>query len=290
MTNDRILRVLAAGLAVLAAAGVAPAQPKTGDREPSGYVRLSEPDAAEGREVLERVRRSGLAASAYVEFELRTLPRRGPERLLAGRLWTRTTETGQGTLVDVRGRGGFRLLLENGPVPSLWQLDPEDPAPRQVVGAAMLKPLSGTQFTPFSLQMPFLYWEEAVYEGVVRLRGRPAHAFELRPPLGFPAAEAGFAAVRLWVDTQFGAVNQFALIDAAGEEVQTFAVLELKKLGEDWMVRSIDLRDRRTGDKTRLTVRAAALHQEFEPWRFTPAGFATGLPPVPEAAVVPLDT
>jgi hypothetical protein len=48
------------------------------------------------------------------------------------------------------------------------------------------------------------------------------------------------------------------------------SVLDLKKAGEQWMVKTIDLRDERTRHKTRFQITGVALEQDFSPVIFSP--------------------
>jgi hypothetical protein len=60
-------------------------------------------------------------------------------------------------------------------------------------------------------------------------------------------------------------------LDANGRVLTTFSLGELKKVAEQWTLKSIDLRNENTRDKTRFSVTAAALGLEFAPALFEPA-------------------
>ena len=45
--------------------------------------------------------------------------------------------------------------------------------------------------------------------------------------------------------------------------LKTLSILDLKKIGDQWIVKSVDFRDETTRNKTRFAVTAAALNQNF---------------------------
>jgi hypothetical protein len=66
---------------------------------------------------------------------------------------------------------------------------------------------------------------------------------------------------------------------------KTISLLDLKKVGEQWILKSIDVRDTRTRDKTRLTVTAAALDLNWPAQTFLAANLGDD-PPQPAAEKV----
>jgi len=285
-----VLRRLTATLAfswraffVLALAGVAiaPAAPAGRKvRPPPTYVQIGQPDQAEGGRILRSFRGMGIVGDFYLDFTLQVRPRRGAEREIAGRLWGGRNEQGAVSRIGLSdtAAGERRLLLQNGPNPTAWTWTPGQDEPAAIALGDLFAPLvPETQISAFDLQMPYLYWEEFVFEGVSRIRGRPAHTFLLYPPADFLAAYPGLSGVRVHLDTQFGALVQSELLDERGRVFRSLAVLDLKKVGEQWMVKSIDLRDERTRDKTRFLVTGAALSLDLAGAVFTPAGLPESL-------------
>jgi hypothetical protein len=84
--------------------------------------------------------------------------------------------------------------------------------------------------------------------------------------------------VRAFLDTQFNALMQTERLGANGQVLTTFALGELKKIGEQWMLKSVDLRNETTRDKTRFLVTAAALNLEFAPALFEPGRLIDDVP------------
>jgi hypothetical protein len=263
-------------LFVLAAAFAGPvfAQPSKTVGPPADRAASGKADQAEGARILAEFQRSGIAGDYWLEFELRVLPRRGQERVIPGVLLGTRGPDGPVSLVNVAGE---RWLIASGPRPEAWRTTGGTPAT-----APPAEALAGTGITVFDLQMPFLYWRDFVYEGKAVIRGRPAHSFILRPPAGDPAAApAGLTGVRVLLDVEFQALVQAEELGPDNTVLKTIALLELKKSGEQWLVKTIDVRDTRTRDKTRFTVRAAALGLAWPRGTFSPGSLDAALPPVP---------
>jgi len=235
-------------------------------------------DPAEGRAALEQMRQLGIAGDYYLEFQLRILPRRGEESFVNGQLWGSRNEIGPVTRVRLVSPASAktppterRLLIQNGPQSSVWRADPNGGV-EMLGGASLFEPMvPDTQLTAFDLQMPFIYWNNFSYEGLTRFRGRPAYVLLLRPPPDFAAKHPALTAVRVYLDTQFKALMQTELIGVEGAVTKTLSVVDLKKVDEQWIVKTIDVRDEATRNKTRFNVTAAALGLEFSRTLFQPA-------------------
>ncbi len=261
--------------ALLAAGGLTTpvwAQPG-GNRPPPSFLQTGKPDQEEGRRILEEFRRQGIPGDYYLAFELRVLPRRGDERVLRGSLWGSRNPDGPISRVEVQpdqaGAPALRLLAQGGAKPALWETSGAAVEPRGVAG--LFAPVAGTDLTAFDLQMPFLYWPDFVYEGLARMHGRPAHQFLLYPPADVAAQHPELTGVRVYLDTQYVALVQAELIGAGGKALKVVNLLDLKKVGDQWLPKAIDLRDETTRNKTRFVVTAAALNQQFPPAYFAPA-------------------
>jgi hypothetical protein len=79
------------------------------------------------------------------------------------------------------------------------------------------------------------------------------------------------------------ALVQSELLDEKGLPYKSMAVLDLKKIDEQWMVKTIDLRDERSRDKTRFQVTGAALGLELAGNVFARDGLT--LPVAPPARI-----
>jgi hypothetical protein len=164
-------------------------------------------------------------------------------------------------------------LVQSGPNPSVWHGNASGQFER-VDGADVLRPIQETQISAADLQTPFMYWTDFIYEGLERFRGRPTNVFLLYPPEDRLDDYPGIGGARVFVDTQFGALSQVQWVDPAGTPVKTITVLDLKRVGEQWIVKTFEVRDDRTRDKTRFTVTAAAVQVSLPGSLFMPSSSA----------------
>jgi hypothetical protein len=269
-------------------AGLAPLAAQSRLNRPApNYVQLTPPDQKAGAAILREMRNAGPAGDYYLEFELRVLPRRGDERRIPGRLWgtrnaqgpvTRLSLTAQAAGAESGAETGGaekRILVQGGPKPAAWQWPAADGESAIAVDdAALFAPLAGTDLSAFDLQMPFLYWPEFVYEGKTRLYDRPTDTFLLYPPASMAARRPDLAAMRVYLDPQYHALVQAEQIGEGGRVLKSMRMVELKKIGEHWMVRAVELRDETTRNKTRFVVTAAALNRDFAGGLFEPGGLS----------------
>ena len=247
-----------------------------------GYVQLGKPDQDEGRRILAEFRGGGMMhieGDYYLEFQLRQMPRRGPEHLFAGRMWGGRNGQGSATRVTLVEEGGDRrLLVQDGREPGVWSWGghPGDPVVR-LSGAALFAPLAQTELTAFDLQRPFFAWPDFAYEGIAKIRGRPAYQFLLHPPADFAADYPALTGVRLSLDTVFRQPVQWEEIGEGGRLLRSVMIQELKKVGERWLPESLDVRNEVTHDKTRLNLTAAALDKSWPAARFEPSALPADL-------------
>ena len=267
-------------ISALLSVSVVSAAPSPGSNQPSDtFVEFGKPDQAEGRRVLAQFRQAGIAGEYYLEFDLRVMPRRGDEQAFHGRLWGGRNEQGAVVRVAVADAAGHerRLLIQNGEQAAVWRSDSATDTPHSVGAFEPLVP--GVELTAFELQMPFIYWPDATLEGIRRMRSRPAHAFLFRPPAAWAAQHPEIGGVRAYLDIQFHAPVQTELLDPQGRVLRTLSLVDLKKIGDQYIVKSIDLRNDTTRDKTRFQVTAAALGLEFSSVVFEPARLTEPLSP-----------
>ncbi len=256
-------------------------------RPPARYVQFGQPDQAEGRKILENFRLQGISGDYFLEFELHVLPRRGEAHVVkGGRLWGGRNEIGPVSRVElpaVEGASARRLLVQNGATGSVWIAGTAATAalPGALDPSALFAPLAGTDLTAFDLQMPFLYWNDVVFEGVAPVRGRPAHVFLVYPPDDIVALKPELTGVRVYLDTQFGALVQAQQIGTEERVLKSITVLDLKKVDDQWMVKTIDLRDEATRNKTQFVVTGAALGLDFSGALFDSTALGGAITPPP---------
>ena len=251
---------------------------------------MGKPGDLEAARILEQFRQAGIAGSFYLAIELRSLPRRGEERVFPGRLWGGREANGPVFRLEIEdGQGGSRrLILRNGVEAGVWRWAGSQV--EQVAPAAAVAPLfPGVEVSAFDLQMPFLYWPEAQLEKLARAFGRPAYSYLFKAPPAFLEQGGGFAAARAYLDTQFNALMQTELVAANGGVLKTFYLVSLKKVGEQYIPRQADYRNELTRDKTRFQVTGAALNLPLPAAAFAPASLAEPWAPPAAGLVLPVE-
>ena len=275
---------IAAPLALALGVCAGPAAAQSRFRPPPHYVRTGPPDQAEGAKILSEFRELGIAGDYVLEFELRVMPRRGAERLIPGIMYGAREDGNDVTLVrfdnappDVEPRA---LLFRKGPGGGVWSQTGSDADAHKLDAAEMFAPIGDTDVTPFELTMPFLDWFDVVYEGLDKLRGRPAHEFIAYPPPAVAEAQSKLTGVRFYLDAQYNALVQAELIGANNTPLKTITVLDLKRTKDQWIVKIVDVRNDETRNKTRFQVTAAALGVPLPRVIFQPAHLPIAPPPV----------
>ena len=223
------------------------------------YAQSDLPDPAGAAAFLERFKQSSTAESVYMEFDLHSLPRRGDEVIYSGRLWTGHNDRGPICRIVLKDAAGLRhsILVQSGPDAGVWIVDQSG---EHAVGVeALFAPLvPGVDMSAFDLQMPFFYWPDAKLLKVTRVRGRPAYLYVFKPPAVFTAAHSELVGVRAYLDTEYAAPVQTELFGPSGRSTKTLSLVDLKKVGERWTVKDVDIRNEVTRDKTRFSVTGIA--------------------------------
>lgn len=243
-------------------------------RPPPRYLAINEPDRLEAMRILEDMRSLSLGGLwSYQEFELRILPRRGDERRLTGRMFAERNATGPLLRIEVTEADASVdvVLVQSGERPAAWRLSADRDA-EPISGAQAMQPLAGTNLSAADLQMPFIFWKDFVYEGREESAGRPAFVFLLYPPAADADAYPEIGGVRAYIDTQFHVPTRIQWVDDAGKPLKTISVVSLMKVEERSGVKSFDVRDERTRDKTRLVFTAVAPDVKLPADLFSPSG------------------
>lgn len=247
-------------------------------------IPYSELEREEGEQRLQEMRHMGIEGVYSFLFELRVMPRRGDERRFRGQLWGSRNPEGPLFRYDIRTEGGdgrsLRFLVQNGFDPEIWYFDSSEapPSVRQLETAELFTPIPGTDFTPFDLQMPYLFWEDFAYEGLSRVRGRSSHGFLMYPPAEVAEEFSWLGGVRMYLDAEFNALTGAEVVAGDLEVLRSFNIIDIKRVGDEWIVKSIDYRDRRTGDKTRLSIYGASFGLPEDGYPFSPEALEEPFP------------
>lgn len=239
-------------------------------------TQTGKPGPEEAARLVAQFRNSGIPGDYFLEFELRTLLRRGGDGVaVKGRWWGSRNDRGALSrieLTDAAG-GAHRFVLQNGDDAAVWRMAGDRPVKLGV--EELLAPLvPGLEVSAFDLQMPFLYWGGVTVEKITRVLGRPAHAFLFPAPAAFKAQHADIGAARAYLDTQFNVPMQTEIIGRNGRVTKTLELLSLKTVERQTLPKAADYRNEVTRDKTRLQVTGAALNLQFPAAVFDPASLA----------------
>ncbi len=271
-TSTQRLLILALVLGCFAGP-FAGAQPRF--RPPPNRAHPAQLNEADGRQLLERFRTSGIEAPFCFEFRLRHMPRRAPTVVYEGRMWAHWWGQYHKTRIRLSHGGEplLDLLLSNGENPQAWMRDAASESdPVALEGDLLLRPLApGLTFTPFELLMPFIHWEDWAYEGSHRLRGRPAHYFLMYPPED-DSRYASISGVRILVDEDFNVLLQAEVLGPSGQVVKTMRADTFRRVADQWIVRRIDITNEDSRDRTRFEVVAAAMEIDLPESVFDPEG------------------
>ena len=272
---------------VLSVPLVVRAQPAKNYRPMPNYVQLGKPDQAEGRRLMSDFRHLGISGDYYLEFRLRMMPHRGQESVFTGRLWGGRRPEGAYTRLELSGPDGsqVRLLILNGPNPQIWRWRPGLLEAEHLGLRDLFQAIPGTVLTPFDLQMPYLYWNDYTFEGLAKVRGRPAYNFLMYPPPDVEKADPALRGVRVSIDSEYKAMVESTLIGADDTPLKRLSLQELKKVQGQWIVQMVEVRDEATRSKTRFSVTGAALGQSFADGLFSPGALARDIAPPSGGAV-----
>lgn len=111
--------------------------------------------------------------------------------------------------------------------------------------------VANTAFTWADLAFEYLWWPTAVTTGAEMRRQRRCYLVDVPNP--DPKAEEAF--VRLWVDDSVYALLQAETRNAEGKILRELSVKSLRKMGGQWLVEDIEVRDFRNNRHTVLRIR-----------------------------------
>ena len=229
-------------------------------------------DVEEGAERLAAFRRQRLEGDFCFEFELAHKPRRGRTIPYKGIMWGSWNESGPITRFRVssaRPKDGesvnssqeVELIIQNGVIPRAWIRRNDGSDFELIEGEALFEPIMpGLLYSPFDLQMPFIYWEDFTYEGPTLVGvTRVAQQFLMQPPATSASAERGISGVRVGLDDIYNALWRIEVVNAKSEVASRFAVESFKKIQEQYIVKRITLTDYTSRDRTTFEVKAACV-------------------------------
>lgn len=247
-------------------------------------------DQNKGRALLDTIRSSVIEGDFYFDFQIRLRPKRGASTRIPGRLWGSHNDLGPITrlVINPDSKDQRDLIVQSGPRSAVWAW-PRAAASGEnasdttalLAPGAMFEPLAGTDLTPFELQMPFIYWDDFLYEGLRSGNGRVTHAFLMRPPPAIAAAQPNLAAVRIYYDEGFRAITVFEILAPGGKPAKTMKLKEFHVVAGQFSLRKAELRNEATGNGTDFDILLTGVKLTLPRDLFLPEAISTPAVPPP---------
>jgi hypothetical protein len=108
------------------------------------------------------------------------------------------------------------------------------------------------------LTIPLLICLCLEYEKSGRVCGRPAHLFIFTPPPTSTFTQSSLSSVRLAMDDAYHAPLRIEHMDGGILPSRIFSLQSFKKIGDRWVVKTIDVKERDSKSKTRFELISAA--------------------------------
>ena len=210
-----------------------------------------------------------------MKFSLRHMPRRGDEITRIGIMYGPFLGSGLLRLhidSEIQKNDSQNLLFENGKTPKFWIKDRVNSKVERMNLTNSLEPLiQGMNQTAFDLLMPFVFWE-GEYDSSGKVAGRPAHLFSFACPNWVTEIKPDWFRVTLALDDAYDAPLRVEVLGKSQIPERTLILRSFKKLGDRWIVKEIDCRDRKTRSVTRMKIISAALGLDINKTSFEPTG------------------
>ena len=290
--RSAVLGIAAAGLFYACLPSSAAAFPSRDKR----VERYQEIDPAEGAKAIASFRALRLQGDFCFKFQLVHKPRKERTVRYQGMMYGTWNERGPvsrfmlyadriGKDATV-GRGAIELIVQNGVDPEVWIRRDSSQSFTLIEDDALFDPVfDGVLYTPFDLQMPFVYSNDYVYEGPALSRSRVGQRFLMQSPVGSLAAQHGISAVRIFLDDTYYALLEFQVLGVDGAPRSNFKGGSLKKVQGQYIVNHLELKDLRSKDATDFIITEASVGLLLNPSVFDP----DNLLPVPEISQAMFD-
>ena len=163
-------------------------------------------------------------------------------------------------LADLAGtdRLASFLLIRDRVQPQVWKWGNSSHEVHAVPAKNWLIPwIEGINHSPFDILMPFTNWP-VEYQKSGRVCGRPAHLFTYSLPQKNNPYLSVLSSIRLALDDAYDAPLRIEHMDGGVLPARTFSLQSFKKVGEQWIVKGIDAKERDSQSRTRYEILAVA--------------------------------
>lgn len=210
-------------------------------------------------------------------FRLRHMPRRGEEFSRTGTIYGLALGHGI-SRIDIDSQSdaseSVNYLLQSGQEPKAWIYLFDQKKSIPLSDKQLFDPIvSGMNQSPFDLLLSFIFWEFK-YLKSGKVAGRPSHIYSFSPPGWVENARSDIANITLALDDNYQAPLRVETFSKKGASCRTYILNSLKKIDGQWVVKSLDCKDRTNRSTTRFEVTAVALNLDFGSRFFSPLGLS----------------
>ena len=132
--------------------------------------------------------------------------------------------------------------------------DGEEGSLRELGAEEIMRPFAEGDFWPADLGLHHFHWPVQILIPNPRIamrKGISCHVLESRREEG---DDDGYYRVRSWISRRHGGLIYAEASDRNGRRLKTFEVSDIEKVGEEWKVRELRIRDSRRRSTTRLIL------------------------------------
>lgn len=218
---------------------------------------------------------SGFHQGYAFRVKFRHMPRRGKEFSKTGTIYGLALGHSISRLDLNPSDGNFsekNYLFHTHDLPRAWVLDKEDSKPKKLTNTELFDPIvDGMNHTPVDILMPFVFWEfEYIKSG--KVAGRPSHIYSFNPPNWVKNLNSDSYKISMALDANYQAPLRIETFLNGISPRKTLILKSLKKISDQWVVKSIDCRENINRSNTRFEVTSAALNLDLDETFFTPDG------------------
>lgn len=152
------------------------------------------------------------------------------------------------TLSDVKGTQIETIIARGGDQPELLRMLGADGAPGE--SPQWNDRVQGSDVTWLDVTLAFLWWKSPTIVGSETIKGRLCDIVDIIPPVAVPNCSR----MRIWLDRELKLLMQAIEINESEGINRKMWVRAVKKNGQQWMVRDLEVQGSGTGHRTRLHI------------------------------------
>ena len=122
-------------------------------------------------------------------------------------------------------------------------------AGKKLSGNDAMIPFAGSDFWLADLGLEFFYWPK---QRVLKKEMRRSQFCKVLESINPKPTAGAYSRVVSWIDHDSLGIIQAEAYDAQGKLLKEFDPKEVQKVGGEWQVREIEMRNRQTGSRTRI--------------------------------------